>query len=55
MAPLSKELTGLTLLHDHYGSHLNERGITIDTDLEKNNFKFVGVTLAEIWSKNDCR
>jgi len=51
MAPLSKELTGLILLHDHYGSHLNERSITIDADLEKKNFKFAGVTLAEIWSK----
>ena len=51
MAPLSKELTGLILPHDHCGSHLNERGITIDADLEKKNFKFAGVTLAEIWSQ----
>ena len=37
MAPLSKELTGLILglPHDHYGSHLNDRGVTIDADLEK--------------------
>jgi len=49
MAPLSKELTGLILPHDHYGSHLNESGITIDADLEKKNFKFAGVSLAEIW------
>ena len=35
MAPLSKELTGLILPHE----------------LEKKNFKFVGVTLAEIWSQ----
>ena len=46
MAPLSKELTGYILPHDQYGSHLNERGITIDADLEKKNFKFAGVTLA---------
>ena len=39
MAPLSKELTGLILPHDHYGSHLKERGITIDAHFEKN-FKF---------------
>ena len=51
MAPLSKKLTGLILPHDNYGSHLNERGITIDADLEKNNFEFVGVTLAEILSQ----
>ena len=50
MAPLSKELTGLILPHDRYGSHLNKRGITIDTDLEKN-FQFAGNTLAEIWSQ----
>ena len=50
-APLSKELTGLILLHEHYSSHLNERGITIDAYLEKKNFKFAGVTLAEIWSQ----
>jgi len=30
---------------------LNERGITIDADLEKKNFKFARVTLAEIWSQ----
>ena len=51
MAPLSKELTGLILPHDHYGSHLNERGNTIDSELEKTNFKFAGDTLAEIWSQ----
>lgn len=50
MAPLSKELTGFILPHDRYGSHLNERGITVDVDLEKENFKFAGNTLAEIWS-----
>ena len=46
MGPLSKELIGLILPHDQYGSHLNERGITIDDDLEKKNFKFAGVNLA---------
>jgi hypothetical protein len=51
MAPLSKELTGLILPHDHYGSHLNDRGITIDAELEKRNFQFAGNTLAEIWSQ----
>lgn len=50
MAPLSNELAGLILPHDHYGSHLDERGVTIDTDLEKKNFQFAGNTLAEIWS-----
>ena len=51
MAPLSKELSGLVLPHDKYGSHLDDQGLTIDTDLEKKNFAFAGSTLAEIWSQ----
>ena len=51
MAPLSKELSGLILPHDKYGSHLNDQGLTIDTDLKKKNFAFAGSTLAEIWSQ----
>jgi len=47
MAPLSKELTGLILPHDRYGSHLNERG-SMDVDLEEN-FKLTGNALAKIW------
>lgn len=50
MAPLSRELSGLVIPHDHFGSHLNDQGITIDDDLEKENFKFAGQTLAEVWS-----
>lgn len=42
MAPLSRELSGLILPHEHYGSHLNSAGFTIDDDLEKENFKFAG-------------
>ena len=38
MASLSKELSGLILPHDKYGSHLNDQGLTIDTNLEKKNF-----------------
>jgi hypothetical protein len=51
MAPLSKELSGLVLPHDHFGSHLNDQGVTIDDDLERENFKFAGQSLAEIWSE----
>ena len=50
MAPLSRELSGLILPHEHCGSHLNSAGLTIDDDLEKENFKFAGETLAKIWS-----
>lgn len=35
MAPLSRELTGLILKHDTFGTHLNSRNETIDVDLEK--------------------
>lgn len=50
MAPLSHELSGVILPHEKYGSHLNERGETIDAALEKKNFEFAGKCLAEIWS-----
>lgn len=50
MAPLSQELCGLILDHEHYGSHLDARARTIDTDLERQNFEHAGKTLADIWS-----
>jgi hypothetical protein len=37
MAPLSRELAGLILQHDHYGSHLDNSGKTTDAELEKKN------------------
>ena len=51
MAPLSKELAGLILPHDKMGSHLDGQGCTINVELEKDNFKFAGETLAEVWSQ----
>ncbi|CAF4134016.1 unnamed protein product, partial [Rotaria sordida] len=39
MAPLSHDLAGLNLPHDHFGSHLNESGVTINIELEKLNFR----------------
>ncbi len=50
MAPLSRELSGLILPHDHFGSHLDPAGKTIDEELEKQNFGFAGQVLSEIWS-----
>lgn len=50
MAPLSHELAGLVLPHDHYGSHLDSQGVTIDQDLELKNFEYAGQALAEVWS-----
>lgn len=50
MAPLSRELTGVVLPHDSFGTHLDSSGRTLDESLEKDNFKKAGDILAEIWS-----
>jgi len=50
MAPLNRELAGLILPHEHYGSHLDDDGRTVDEDLEVANFAFAGHTLSEVWS-----
>lgn len=50
MAPLSKELRGVLLPHDTFGSHLDGSKRTIDKDLEIKNFKAAGKVLAEIFS-----
>jgi len=50
MAPLSRELAGLILPHEHYGSHLDADGKTVDVELETANFAFAGRTLSEVWS-----
>ena len=51
MAPLSHDLAGIVLPHDHYGSHLRADGSTADTELEKENFFKAATVLAEVWSK----
>lgn len=38
MAPLSHELADLILLHKHYASHLDSYDMTIDKNLEQENF-----------------
>ncbi|KAJ8877430.1 hypothetical protein PR048_021884 [Dryococelus australis] len=50
MAPLSRELTGVVLPHDSFGTHLDSNGRTVDVSLEKDNLKKAGEILAEIWS-----
>lgn len=50
MAPLSRELAGVILPHDSFGTHLNASGKTVDEPLEKSNFRKAGEVLAEIWS-----
>ncbi|XP_017491784.1 PREDICTED: uncharacterized protein LOC108379928, partial [Rhagoletis zephyria] len=51
MAPLSRELATVVLPYEHYGSHLDSQGKTIDNELELKNFQHAGETLAEIWSQ----
>jgi len=49
MPLFSHEIAGVVLPHDHYGSHLDSQGRTVDLALEVQNFQFAGMTLAEIW------
>lgn len=49
MAPLSRELSGVILPHEHFGSHLDSQCRTTDTELEKKNFQYGGEVLAEVW------
>jgi len=49
MAPLSRALSGVILPHDHFGTHLNNAGKTIDKELEIKNFGYAGQVAAEIW------
>jgi hypothetical protein len=49
MAPLSHDLAGLILPHDHFGTHLSDSGVTVSLELERINFKKAGEVLAEVW------
>jgi hypothetical protein len=50
MARLSRELSGLILLHDDYGSHLDKKNNSTGTELEGKNFSCAGKTADEICS-----
>ena len=50
MYHLSKELTGVVLQHDTYGSHI-VNGETVDSELEMKNFQAAGEVLCSIWNK----
>ena len=41
---------GVILQHDHFGTHLDKNGKTIDDELELQNFEHAGTILAELWS-----
>ena len=47
---LNKELSGVILKHDKFGSHLDAKGVTVDKDLKFKNSEYAGHTLTEIWS-----
>ena len=47
---LSKELGGVVLPHDTYGTHLNN-GKTVDEELEMRNFQAAGEVLVDLWGK----
>ncbi|GBB91411.1 hypothetical protein RclHR1_01870006 [Rhizophagus clarus] len=49
MATLSEKLAGITLLVDHFGSHLNTQGKVIDLELTLQNFRYAGESLCDIW------
>ncbi len=51
MAPLSHDVAGLILPHNHFGDHLDGHGRTTDAKLEKLNFSKAGEILAEVWSQ----
>ncbi|CAF0723111.1 unnamed protein product [Rotaria sp. Silwood1] len=52
LSSLAQDLAGLILPHDHFGTHLNDAGLTHHAELEKENFKLTGDVLAEVWSMN---
>src|SRR3954452_22408840 len=52
MATLSGKLAGITLLIDHFGSHLNTQGKVIDPELAHRNFQYAGESFCYIWNKD---
>ena len=62
MAPLSHDLAGIILPHDHFGNHLDSSGKTINQELEEINFQKAAEIVSEVWEKTvidgypvDCR
>ena len=51
MAPLSHDICGLVLDHEHFGSHIGPNGKIINEELEKKNFFHAMNVLASICSK----
>ena len=51
MAPLSRFLSGIILPYETFESHLNSRGETINEEIELQNFRKAGETLADVWNE----
>ena len=51
VTPLSKALSGILLPHEKFGTHLDSSRKTINTNLEKRNFKAAGEILAKVWEE----
>ena len=49
--PFSKELAGIVLPHDSFGTHLDENGRIIDDVKELQNSRKAREMLSKIWSK----
>lgn len=49
MAPLSRDLSGGVLSHEHYGTHLNNSGKSVNVQLEMENFGKAVECLADVW------
>lgn len=50
MASLSRQMSGLILPYDHFGSHLDSSRRTIDDELERRNFMDAALVLSEVFS-----
>ena len=51
MASLNKALSGILLPYETFGTYLDLSRKTIDTNLEKRNFKAAGDILAKVWEE----
>lgn len=50
MALSQWKISMLMLPHDHFGYHLDDKGCTVNDNLEISNIEFAGKVLAEVWN-----
>ena len=51
MSNLSRDLNGVILRDDHFGTHLDNNNNNVDEELEFKNFEHASEILAKLWSK----